>query len=265
MDIGTNKPTMSERALIPHHLIDVVNPDDDFSLAVYCQLALETIDAIRQKGRLPLLVGGSGLYVWSLIEGWKVPQVPPNWELRRHLEAKAVQEGSHILYQELQSIDPVAAAKIDPSNTRRIIRALEIYHMTGQFPSQLWRKEAPSFPILIIGVTMERGELYGRIDDRVDKMIQAGLIEETAELLERGYSVALPSMSGIGYKQIGEFLWGKMTLPEAIGEIKCRTHYLARHQYAWFRLNDARIYWFETDNHGAKAKDLIESFFNEIR
>lgn len=260
MDIGTNKPSLAERTLIPHHLIDVVNPDEDFNLAAYCQLATDAIKAIQQKDKLPLLVGGSGLYVWSLVEGWKIPPVPPNRELRRRFEARAVQEGSHILYQELQSIDPSTAAKIYPGNTRRIIRALEIYHMTGQLPSQLQRKEEPSFPILLIGLTLERSELYRRIDGRVDKMVQEGLIEETEGLLERGYSLALPSMSGIGYRQIGQFLQGEMTLPAAIDKIKRETHRLARHQYAWFRLNDGRIHWLEADEAEAHARNLIEVF-----
>jgi len=252
MDIGTNKPSPTERESVPHHVIDVVEPDEDFSLAMYQQLANEALRAIQQKGKLPLLVGGSGLYVWSLVEGWKIPQVTPDQERRRQLEARAEQEGSQNLYQELKDIDPIAAAKINPSNTRRIIRALEIYHATGQHPSQLQRKEAPDFPILLIGLTQERGELYRRIDWRVDKMIQMGLVEEVEQLLKKGYSLSLPSMSGIGYKQIGQFLRGEVTLPQAIDKIKYETHRLARHQYAWFRLSDSRIHWFDTS--GAEAK-----------
>jgi len=270
MDIGTNKPSPAERESVPHHLIDVVEPDEDFSLAMYHQLAIEALKAIQQKGKLPLLVGGSGLYVWSLVEGWKIPQVPPDQERRRQLEARAEQEGSQSLYQELQDIDPTAAAKINPGNTRRIIRALEIYNVTGQRPSQLQRKDAPGFPILLIGLTQERSELYSRIDWRVDKMIQMGLVEEVEQLLKKGYSPSLPSMSGIGYKQIGQFLRDEMTLPQAIDKIKYETHRLARHQYAWFRLSDSRIHWFDTseaeakDNFAAlnKVKGLIEGFIS---
>jgi tRNA dimethylallyltransferase len=266
MDIGTNKPSSAERASVPHHVIDVVEPDEDFSLAMYHQLAIEALKAIQQKGKLPLLVGGSGLYVWSLVEGWKIPQVPPDQKRRRRLEARAEQEGSRNLYQELQNIDPVAAAKINPSNTRRIIRALEIYHATGQRPSQLQRKEAPGFPILLIGLTRERSELYSRIDRRVDKMIQMGLVEEVEQLLKKGYSLTLPSMSGIGYKQIGQFLRGEMTLPQAIDKIKYETHRLARHQYAWFRLGDSRIHWFDTSEAEAKANsDFIGAALNKVK
>jgi len=270
MDIGTNKPSPAERESVPHHLIDVVEPDQDFSLAMYHQLAIETLKDIKQKGKLPLLVGGSGLYVWSLVEGWKIPQVPPDRKRRSQLEARAKQQGSQNLYQELQDIDHIAAAKINPSNIRRIIRALEIYHATGQRPSQLQRKEAPDFPILLIGLTRERSQLYRRIDWRVDNMIRMGLVKEVENLLEKGYSLSLPSMSGIGYRQIGQFLQGEMTLPQAIDKIKYETHRLARHQYAWFRLGDSRIHWF--DSSGAKAeanivtvnkvKSLIEGFLS---
>jgi len=262
MDIGTNKPTLAERALVPHHLIDIVEPDESFNLAMYCKMATEAIKAIQQKGKLPLLVGGSGLYVWSLIEGWKIPQVPPNPRLRLDLEARAKQESSYALYKELQQIDPLAATKIHPGNTRRIIRALEIYQMTGQPASQLWRKETPSFPILIIGLTLERSELYRRIDCRVDKMMQSGLVREVEELLNRGYSPTLPSMSGVGYKQIIQFLQGELSLSIAVGQIKYETHRLARHQCAWFHLADPRIHWFDVaeDNVRGKVLELVRSF-----
>jgi tRNA dimethylallyltransferase len=237
---------------------------------MYHQLATEALKAIKQKGKLPLLVGGSGLYVWSLVEGWKIPQVPPDQKLRRQLEDRAEQEDSQSLHQELQDIDPVAAAKINPSNIRRIIRALEIYHTTGQPPSQLQRKEAPGFPIMVIGLTRKRSELYRKIDWRADKMIQMGLVEEVEQLLKKGYSPALPSMSGIGYRQIGQLLRGEMTLPQAIDKIKYETHRLARHQYAWFRLSDSRIHWFDTSETEGKAsiatlnkvKGLIEGFIS---
>lgn len=245
MDIGTSKPTSSQRASVPHHLIDVVNPDDDFNLAMYRQLATEAIEAIQEKGKLPLLVGGSGLYIWSLVEGWGIPQVPPNAELRCKLEARARQEGNYALFAELNRIDPLAATKIHPSNTRRVIRALEIYQMTGQAPSQLWHKEAPSFPVLIIGLTLERSELYRRIGRRVDNMITTGLVREVMSLLEKGYSLNLPSMSGIGYKQIGQFVQGQLDFAVAIEQMKYETHRLVRHQYAWFHLSDERIHWFD--------------------
>ena len=270
MDIGTNKPTPNERASVPHHLIDVVEPDKDFSLAMYHQLADVALEAIQQKGNLPLLVGGSGLYVWSLVEGWKIPQVPPNRKLRDQLEARAEQEGSQRLHLELQNIDPNAAEKINPNNTRRIIRALEIYEATGQPSSRLQRKVVPDFPILLIGLTQDRSELYEMIDWRVDRMIQRGLVEEVEQLLKKGYSPSLPSMSGIGYKQMIQFLRNEITLPEAIDRIKYETHRLARQQYAWFRPGDSRIHWFNTSETEAggslttlnKVKGLVEGFIS---
>jgi tRNA dimethylallyltransferase len=270
MDIGTNKPSPADRASVPHHIIDVVDPDEDFSLATYHQLAFEALEAIKQKGKLPLLVGGTGLYVWSLVEGWKIPRVPPDREMRRRLEHRAELEGGQSLYRELQIIDPVAADKIDPGNIRRTVRALEIYYATGQPPSQLQRKQEPSLPILVIGLTQERSQLYRRIDARADEMVKRGLVAEVRQLLGKGYGPLLPSMSGIGYKQVVQFIQAEMTLPEAVVKIKHETHRLARHQYAWFRLNDSRIRWFGvTDTKGEAImvdtdgiKALVEGFIS---
>ncbi len=257
MDIGTGKPTSEQMAMVPHHIIDIIDPDESFNLAMYHQLATKAIQTTQQRNKLPLLGGGSGLYIWSLVEGWKLPQVPPDALLRAELEARAKQEGSYVLHRELQQIDPLAAARIDASNTRRIIRALEIYHATKQAPSQLLqRNEAPAFPIVIIGLTIERNKLYARIDRRVDRMIESGLVEEVRGLLQKGYSLSLPCMSSIGYKQIGQFLQGQLTLPSAIEQIKYETHRMARHQYAWFRRNDERIHWFDAAE-GKVAREVI--------
>lgn len=273
MDIGTAKPGAAERAAVPHHVIDVVDPGEDFTLAMYHRLALAARQSIEQQGRRPLLVGGSGLYVWSLVEGWKIPEVPPDRELRRQLEEKAQQEGGHLLYQELQAADPEAATRVDPRNARRIIRALEIYYATGQMPSRLRQKEPPGSPVLIVGLTQERGELYRRIDSRVDGMIDRGLVQETEQLLARGCDPSLPSMSGIGYRQIVQFLRGEITLPEAVDQVKHDTHRLVRHQYAWFRLRDRRIRWFDIGEAEARTstavleevQGLIEEWDHEYR
>ena len=258
MDIGTAKPSHTELSLVRHHLIDIINPDEPFSLAIYQKLAHNTIENIQQQHKLPLLIGGSGLYIWSVIEGWKIPPVAPDAELRHSLEIRAKEEGSYALYQELQKIDPVAANKIMPTNLRRIIRALEICQVTGQPISQLWQKQPPPYPVLIIGLTMHRDNLYRTIDYRVDEMIKQGLIEEVKDLMAKGYSLDLPSMSGIGYKQIGKFLQGKLDLTTAIQQMKNETHRFARHQYAWFHLNDARIHWLnEYDDMQKEATRLV--------
>jgi tRNA dimethylallyltransferase len=165
------------------------------------------------------------------------------------------------LYQELQKVDPVAATNIMPTNLRRIIRALEICQVTGQPVSQLFQKKAPPYPVLIIGLTMQRDNLYRRIDSRVDEMIKQGLVDEVRHLMTKGCSLDLPSMSGIGYKQIGMFLQGKLDLPSAIQQVKYETHRFARHQYAWFHLDDARIHWFdEYDDIQNEATNLVAAF-----
>jgi tRNA dimethylallyltransferase len=170
MDIGTAKPSRAELSLIRHHLVDLIDPDESFSLAVYQKLAFEAIEDIQRRNNLPLLVGGSGLYVWSVIEGWKIPRVPPDAEFRRGLELKAKEKGSYALFQELQKVDPVAATMIMPSNLRRIIRALEIRQQTGRPVFEQRQKQSPPYPFLIIGLTMARETLYRRIDSRVDEI-----------------------------------------------------------------------------------------------
>jgi len=243
MDIGTAKPTADERALVPHHLVDMVDPDQPFSLALYQNKAREVIDDVQRRGKLPLLVGGSGLYVWAVVEGWQVPAVPPDSRLRQELEARARAEGVEALYRELEQVDPVAAERIDPRNVRRVIRALEVSRQ-GKLFSQLQTK-APFVDSLVIGLTAERADLYRRIDARVDAMMEKGLLAEVEGLVARGFGLDLPSMSGLGYRQIGAYLQGKTSMALAVQQIKFDTHRFARHQYAWFRLKDERIRWFE--------------------
>jgi tRNA dimethylallyltransferase len=245
MDIGTAKPSRQELSLVPHHLIDIVNPDQDFSLAQYQQLVYRAIDDIQQRNKLALLVGGSGLYVWAVLEGWEIPQVPPDPEFRHSLEEKVAIGGTDELYQELVKVDPVAARRIDRRNVRRLIRALEVYRYAETPLSQLQHKKAPPFSALIIGLTLDRAELYRRIDLRVDKMIERGLVEEVRKLVNMGYDFHLPAMSGVGYKQIGMSLRGELTLTAAVEQIKFETHRFVRHQYSWFRLRDNRIRWFD--------------------
>jgi len=244
MDIGTAKPSLEELSLVPHHLLNIIDPDEDFSLAQYQRLASRVIADIEQRNKLPLLVGGSGLYVWSVLEGWKIPSVPPDLEFRHSLEERAAKAGKDELYQELVRVDPIAAQGIDPRNVRRVIRALEVHRSTRTPLSQLRRKQAPPFKTLIIGLTADRAELYRRINLRVDEMIKQGLVEEVKRLVNMGYDLNLPAMSGIGYKQIGMFLKDELTLDAAIQQIKFETHRFVRHQYNWFRLKDDRIQWF---------------------
>lgn len=260
LDIGTAKPSPEERALIPHHLIDVVDPDENFTLAIYQEMALRAIEDIQRRGRLALLVGGSGLYVRAVIGGLRIPQVAPDAELRRNLEEKAAREGYRALYEELKHTDPAVAERIDPRNVRRVIRALEVCHITGLPFSQL-QSSSPFFRTLVIGLTTARDDLHRRIDSRVDRMMERGLVQEVKGLLERGYSLDLPAMSGLGYKQIGQHLHGELGLEEAVQRIKYETHRFARHQYAWFRPTDEAIHWFDVRNGVEEPiRSLIQGF-----
>jgi len=248
MDIGTAKPTLKELSLVPHHLVGIIKPDEDFSLAQYQQLAYKAIEDIHQRSKLALLVGGSGLYIWSVLEGWGIPQVPPDLEFRHNLEKEAANGGQNELYQQLMEVDPVAAQRIDRRNVRRVIRALEVYKQAETPISQLQQKKTPPFNTLIIGLTIDRAGLYRRIDLRVDEMIKQGLVAEVEKLVRMGYHFNMPAMSGIGYKQIGMFLKGELSLEVAIQQIKSETHRFVRHQYAWFQLKDERIHWFNIQN-----------------
>ncbi len=250
MDIGTAKPTPQECAVVPHHLIDVVSPNENFSLAQYQQLAVRAIEDIQQRDRLPIVVGGSGQYVWSVLEGWGIPQVAPNPEFRQELEERANAGEGKKLHEELGDVDPEAAEKIDPRNVRRTIRALEVFNETETPISQLQRREAPPSQIFVIGLTAAREELYRRIDLRVDSMIEQGLVEEVKRLISRGFDFNMPALSSIGYRQIGHYLNGELTLPGAIQQIKFESHRLARQQYTWFRLEDERIHWFDIQHTG---------------
>jgi len=244
MDVGTAKPMTDERAAARHYLIDVVEPDEAFSLGRWLELANEALEDIWSRRKQPLLVGGTGQYVWALLEGWRVPRVPPDDGLRAKLESRAPTE----LIEELRRVDPEAEAFVDPRNVRRVVRALEVYHATGK-PFSYWRtKEPPPFESLIIGLKLTREELYRRIDGRVEGMFAAGLLDEIRGLLARGFSRELPSMSGIGYREASEHLAGEIDLKRAIERTKTGTHRLARHQNSWFKQSDPRIDWIEGDN-----------------
>ena len=247
MDIGTAKPGKEELVSVPHHLVDIIEPNQEFSLPEYQKLANNAIHDIQSRGKVPFLVGGSGLYIWAVLEGWVVPKVAPDVTYRRELEKKAEIGQAAELYQELQQIDPAAAEKIDPHNIRRVIRALEVNKTADKSFSQLQKKQPPPFQSLIIGLTADRKELYRRADDRVDNMIKQGFVDEVNSLLKNGYSTDLPAMSSIGYREIGRYLNGEMTLDEAVYKIKTGTHRFIRHQYAWFRLKDERIKWFDVE------------------
>ena len=255
MDVGTAKPTAEEWGGARHHLIDVAEPDEPFSLGRWLDLAQAALEDVWSRGAQPLLVGGTGQYVWALLEGWRVPRVPPDPEFRSRMEARAAAE----LFGEVQRFDPEAAARIGPSNRRRLIRALEVYGATGR-PISYWQaKDPPAFGMTVIGLRLPREELYRRIDERVDAMMERGLIDETRGLLALGYSPDLPSMSGIGYREACAYLAGHLTLAEARARIKTETHRLARHQNAWFKPSDTRIRWLDAGEGAVdEALQLVE-------
>jgi tRNA dimethylallyltransferase len=245
MDIGTAKPTPDERAGVPHYLIDILDPDDGFSLAEFQERAYAAIDDVVRRGRLPFLVGGTGQYVRAVVEGWVIPRVPPDPRLRAQLYADVERDGAQALYDRLLSLDPDASELIDRRNVRRVVRALEVCLKTGHPFSTQRGKTPPPYAILRIGLTMEREALYGRIDDRIDNMIAAGLVDEVRDLLAQGYGWGLPSMSSLGYVQLKGVFEGTSSLEEAVALIKKETRRFIRHQYNWFRPTDARIHWLD--------------------
>lgn len=244
LDIGTGKPTPDQLARVRHHLIDCVAPDQSYTLAEYQAAAYTAIADIFARGRQPLLVGGTGLYIRAVTEGLIIPPVPPNMELRAQLEERVARESGQSLYAELQQVDPEAAAKIDPRNVRRTIRALEVFLTSGQKFSEAGRTAPPPFAVQRLGLTLPRDELYRRVDQRVDEMIARGWLDEVRTLAAR-YDEALPALSSLGYPQMRAVLHGTLTLDEAARDIKYHTHRFIRHQYAWFRPADPRLEWFD--------------------
>ncbi|MFN8530903.1 MAG: tRNA (adenosine(37)-N6)-dimethylallyltransferase MiaA [Anaerolineae bacterium] len=247
MDIGTAKPTAEQRAQVPHYGIDLIEPDETLSLATYLAHAHDAIRDIQQRGKLPLLVGGTGQYVTALMEGWSVPSVPPNESLRAELEAYAAENGAAALGERLKALDPVAYEAIDYRNVRRVIRALEVIAATGQPFSTQRIKTPPPYRMLHYALTMERDALYERADRRVDAMIDEGFIDEVQGLLDRGYSPDLPAMSGLGYTEIVAYLRDTPpTFDETRRAIYHATHDFIRRQYTWFRKYNAEAVWLDT-------------------
>lgn len=261
MDIGTAKPTPEERARAPHHLIDVADPRETWSLALFQRAAAEAIAAIHARGRTPFLVGGTGQYVHAVTRGWTPPAATPDPDLRATLEAQAQEKGIYWLYEELKILDPEAAAGIDPRNVRRTIRALEVIRLTGRkFSEQRGQTEGP-YRTLTVGLTRPRQELYARVDARIESMFAAGLLEEVRRLLEAGVSPTLPAMTSIGYSECVEVLAGRLTVEEAKAEMRRRTRVFVRRQANWFKADDPSIHWFEA---GAVDIEAIVKLINNF-
>jgi tRNA dimethylallyltransferase len=266
MDIGTAKPTRQEQLRVPHWLIDIANPDEVISLAVFQKQAERAIQNIYSQHHLPFLVGGTGQFLRSIIEGWQIPPVAPNLSLRQALQQWATQLGADTLHAKLALLDPLAAKNIDPSNMRRTIRAIEVILTTGKRFSEQRRKGNQLYDLLLVGLSLSREALYQRIDRRIDGMIEAGFIDEVRHLLELGYSPTLPTLSAIGYAELVATIQGRITLEEAIVSMKRRTRNFVRRQANWFKMNDPLIHWFDvsSDEVGNIEKLIIENFKGKL-
>ncbi|WP_404358825.1 tRNA (adenosine(37)-N6)-dimethylallyltransferase MiaA [Cytobacillus firmus] len=245
MDIGTAKIKEEEMEGIPHHLIDIKNPEESFSAAEFQELVRSKITEITSRGKLPIIVGGTGLYIQSVIYDYQFSDAPSDEEFRKILEERADREGNNVIYEELLEIDPGSAEKIHPNNIRRVIRALEIYHCTGKTMSQYQEKQNPEllYDIALIGLTMDRETLYDRINQRVDIMMQEGLLEEVRSLYDNGL-MDCQSIQAIGYKELYDYFNGRVSFEDAVENLKQNSRRYAKRQLTWFR-NKMNVEWFD--------------------
>lgn len=243
MDIGTAKPSVAERGLVPHHLFDIAGPQETYSLVRYQRDARAALEDIWARGAFAWLVGGTGQYVWSLLENWQVPEVPPHQELRARLSAEAAEHGHEVLHKRLQQVDPAAAQVIDARNVRRVIRALEVFEVSGIPISEAQKKGDPDFDFMMFGVSMPREELVTRINRRVEQMFEDGIVLEARELLRAGVPPNASALSSIGYSESVRYLQKDIKRDKAIELTKRATKKLSRRQAQWFREEDPRIHW----------------------
>ncbi|MEK7625029.1 MAG: tRNA (adenosine(37)-N6)-dimethylallyltransferase MiaA [Patescibacteria group bacterium] len=243
---------------VPHYAVDLVDPGQTFTVAEFQKLAFESIEDIKRRGKVPLLVGGTGLYIWSVVDNLKFPAGEPMKKLRDSFETKTLEE----LVVLLDKVDPDAVSYIDKKNKRRVIRALEVAISSGQSSSSLRVRQEPLFDCLQIGIRWPLDELYARIDTRIEEQWQAGWQDEVEKLIRQKYSFDLPSLSGIGYREVEKYLNGEMTLPEMFLILKRETHRYAKRQMTWFK-RDSRISWIEKNDVSA-ARDLVGKFFNDL-
>jgi len=260
MDIGTAKPTLEEQARVRHHLIDIADPDEILSLAVFQQRARHAISDIHTRNKIPFLVGGTGQYIRAVTEGWNPPEVEPDERLRNELERMKEERGEWWLYEKLQSLDASAAQKIDPRNYRRTIRALEVILTTGKrFSEQRGQSESP-YHLITIGLTRPRAELYVRVDQRIDGMFANGFLDEVESLLAKRYSPALPTMSAIGYRECIRVINSELSEEQAKTEIRRATRVFVRRQANWFKESDPTIKWFRVEE---GVVDQIDIYLRE--
>jgi len=246
MNIGTAKPTFDQLGSVIHHLVDVAEPDECWSLARFLKETRKKVNEIHRRKRIPILTGGTGQYIRALTEGWRVPEFETDQKLRRVLNQWGQSIGAIGLHEKLRLLDKEAAGFIDASNMRRTVRALEVIFTTGKRFSDCRRKDGPAYDFWIIGLRMEREKLYERIDARIDHMIAAGLEEEVRNLLIKGYGADLPAMSAIGYREMARFINGEIDLESAKALMRKNTRNLVRRQANWFKSSNPEIRWYET-------------------
>lgn len=258
MDIGTAKITKEEMQGIPHHLIDIKNPEENFSVAEFQLLVRAKINEIAKRGKFPIIVGGTGLYVQSVIYDYQFSDVPGDETLRKELEERAKEIGNEALYKELQEIDPESATQIHPNNVRRVIRALEIFQLTGKTMKEFQSNQQPDllYETALVGLTMDREMLYDRINRRVDLMIKQGLLDEVKSLYQKGLREC-QSIQAIGYKEIYDYLDGKMTWDDAVEQLKQNSRRYAKRQMTWFR-NKMDVQWFDMTDVNNLSKKIGE-------
>ncbi|MGZ9584140.1 tRNA (adenosine(37)-N6)-dimethylallyltransferase MiaA [Paenibacillus marinisediminis] len=259
MDIGTAKLAPEERAGIPHHMMDIHSPDESFSVAEFQERAKWLIEDITERGKLPFIVGGTGLYVESLCYGFEFSEQGSDEAFRQEMAEYAVENGNEALHQRLVAIDPETAGRLHANDVRRVIRALEVYHMTGQTMSDQLKDQLrePQYRLCIIGLTMDRQLLYNRIEERIDEMLAQGLVQEVQNLLAQGYDRKLVSMQGLGYKEIAAYLEGEMSYEAAVVLLKRDTRHFAKRQLSWFRrMKD--IHWFDVTDPSCYEQQLLE-------
>lgn len=260
MDIGAAKPSLEERQGIPHYMIDIIDPDEQYSVALFREAAEKHILDIFSRGKIPLMVGGTGLYVRAVIDQYSFTQTGIDTELRTRLHKMAEFEGAPAVHRLLEEVDPRTAARLHPNNLKRVIRAIEVYYNTGKPISKLQaedRLKPDKYNLFMFGLKMNREDLYLRIEKRVDKMIADGLVEEVSNLLENGCSPDLTSMQGLGYKEIVPYLKGKITLAEAIFTLKRNTRRYAKRQITWFG-HDPRVFWLDIASISDPAEEIIK-------
>ena len=265
MDIGTAKASTQERELIPHHMLDIIEPEEEFSVADYQEQVDQLIPEIVERNNLPMLVGGTGLYVKSLIEGFIFPDMETDWDLRDRLEEEAEEHGTEYVHDKLKEIDPKLADKLHPNDLRRVIRGIEVYRKTGKTSTHFKEKakeRPPRYQAVKIGLTRDREKLYERINQRVDLMMEEGLFEEVKELYESGCDLELKSMQALGYKQLINHFEGEYDLEEAIRLIKRDTRHFAKRQLNWFSRDD-EIIWFDVGEYD--FEELVAAVKKEIR